>query len=166
MISARPPESRSSVANSWNTRTGSSELSTLTALVSRIRSVERSAAAARMTAGAETSVVGPVMLADPEDVEAHLVGQCDLLHDLPQPPGRAHAVGVEAHVGERVQTDLHAITVCVAPDRADAWKATFRTGGVRNVAVRTPPMTYSSCMLVHNLPRADRSGGSERVRRR
>ena len=28
MISARPPESRSSVANCWNTRTGSSELST------------------------------------------------------------------------------------------------------------------------------------------
>ena len=36
MISARPPDSRSSVANCWNTRTGSSELSTLTALVSRM----------------------------------------------------------------------------------------------------------------------------------
>ena len=37
MISARPPESRSSVAKSWKTRTGSSELSTETALVSRMR---------------------------------------------------------------------------------------------------------------------------------
>ena len=57
MISARPPDSRSSVAKSWNTRTGSSELSTLTALVSRIRSV-RSAPAASATAGAETAKSG------------------------------------------------------------------------------------------------------------
>ena len=38
-ISARPPERLSTVANSSNTRTGSSELSTVTALASRIRSV-------------------------------------------------------------------------------------------------------------------------------
>ena len=54
MISARPPEIRSSVAKSWKTRTGSSELSTETALVSRMRSV-RAAAAARTTAGADTA---------------------------------------------------------------------------------------------------------------
>ena len=54
MISARPPESRSRVAKSWKTRTGSSELRTVTALVSRIRTV-RSAAAARTTAGDETA---------------------------------------------------------------------------------------------------------------
>jgi hypothetical protein len=53
MISARPPESRSSVANAWKTRTGSSELRTLTALVRRMRRV-RVAAAASTTAGAET----------------------------------------------------------------------------------------------------------------
>ena len=41
MISARPPEIRSSVANCWNTRTGSSEESTLTALVSRMASCAR-----------------------------------------------------------------------------------------------------------------------------
>ena len=52
MISARPPDNRSSVANCWNTRTGSSLLSTLTALVSRIRDV-RSAPVARITAGTE-----------------------------------------------------------------------------------------------------------------
>ncbi len=57
MISARPSESRSRVAKSWNTRTGSSELSTLTALVSRIALV-RSAAAASTTAGAETAKSG------------------------------------------------------------------------------------------------------------
>ena len=52
MISARPLDSRSSVENCWKTRTGSSLLSTLTALVNRIRD-ERSAPAARITAGAE-----------------------------------------------------------------------------------------------------------------
>jgi hypothetical protein len=52
MISARPPEIRSRVENCWNTRTGSSDDSTLTALVSLIRFV-RSAAAASATAGAE-----------------------------------------------------------------------------------------------------------------
>ena len=53
MISARPPESRSSVAKSWNTRTGSSELSTVTALERRIRCVPRAAAASTI-AGDET----------------------------------------------------------------------------------------------------------------
>ena len=57
MISARPPEIRSSVAKSWNTRTGSSEQITLTALVSRMRSV-RAAAAARTTEGEETAKSG------------------------------------------------------------------------------------------------------------
>ena len=52
MISARPPEIRSRVAKSWNTLTGSSELRTDTALVSRIRRVH-AAAAARTTAGVE-----------------------------------------------------------------------------------------------------------------
>ena len=57
MISARPPESRSTVANCWKTRIGSSELITLTALVSRIRFV-RTAAAASTVAGAETAKSG------------------------------------------------------------------------------------------------------------
>lgn len=52
MISARPLETRSRVANCWNTRTGSSELSTVTALDSRIAEV-LAAAAPRSTAGAE-----------------------------------------------------------------------------------------------------------------
>src|SRR6266446_2874314 len=52
-ISALPFESRSRVANSWNTRTGSAALSTVTALVRRTRRV-RAAAAARITVGAES----------------------------------------------------------------------------------------------------------------
>jgi hypothetical protein len=52
MISARPPESRSTSANCWKTRTGSSELSTVTALDRRMRCV-RTAAAPRTTAGEE-----------------------------------------------------------------------------------------------------------------
>ena len=54
MISARPPESPSRVENCWKTRTGSSELMTETALVSRIDLV-RAAAPARATAGEETA---------------------------------------------------------------------------------------------------------------
>jgi hypothetical protein len=52
MISARPSESPSTVANCWNTRTGSSELRTVTALVSRTRPV-RAAIAASTVAGDE-----------------------------------------------------------------------------------------------------------------
>src|SRR6266481_1150248 len=52
-ISALPFESKSSVANSWNTRTGSAALSTVTALVRRILRV-RAAAAARIIVGAES----------------------------------------------------------------------------------------------------------------
>src|SRR5690242_2882776 len=57
MISARPPDSRSTVAYCSNTRTGSSELSTVTALVSRIFSVT-AAIAASATAGADTAKSG------------------------------------------------------------------------------------------------------------
>ena len=57
MISARPPERRSRVAKSWKTRTGSAELRTVTALVSRIRCV-RIAAAANATAGDEIKKSG------------------------------------------------------------------------------------------------------------
>src|ERR1700741_77739 len=52
-ISALPLESRSRVANCWNTRTGSAALRTVTALVRRMRRV-RAAAAARIIVGAES----------------------------------------------------------------------------------------------------------------
>ena len=57
MISARPWLSRSRVENCWKTRTGSSELRTLTALDSRMFSV-RPAAVPRTTAGAHTAKSG------------------------------------------------------------------------------------------------------------
>ena len=109
MISALPPESRSSVENSWNTRTGSSELSTLTALVSRMRAV-RSAAAAKHDRGRRDREVGPVVLADAEDVQAHLVGQLDLLHQVAQAPGgrdRRPRAAVRRQLGEGVEAELH-----------------------------------------------------------
>ena len=53
MISARPPEIRSTWANCWNTRTGSSDESTVTALESRIWAV-CAAIAASTVAGDET----------------------------------------------------------------------------------------------------------------
>ena len=52
MISARPPDNRSTVAKSWYTRTGSSELKTVTALASFIFLVTI-AAAASINAGDE-----------------------------------------------------------------------------------------------------------------
>jgi hypothetical protein len=54
MISARPFESASTVEKRWNTRTGSSELSTVTAEPRRMRSVTV-AIPASTTSGAETA---------------------------------------------------------------------------------------------------------------
>ena len=88
MISARPPDSRSSVAKSWKTRTGSSELST------RDRARQADALRARGRRGEHDGgrgdrEVGPVVLADAEDVEAELVGELDLLEQVAQPLARA-----------------------------------------------------------------------------
>jgi isoquinoline 1-oxidoreductase alpha subunit len=94
MISARPPDSRSTVANSWNTRTGSSELSTVTALLRRSRLV-RAAIAAEYHRRRRRHEVGPVVLPDGEHVEAKLVCQLGLLHEVLDPLFRAdeHAGG-------------------------------------------------------------------------
>ena len=78
MISARPPDSRSTSANSWNTRTGSSELSTVTALVSRMRLV-RDGGGGEHDRRRGDGEVGPVMLAEAKHVETELVGEHDLL---------------------------------------------------------------------------------------
>ena len=80
ITSARPFETASRVANRWKTRTGSSELSTVTAEPSRIRSV-RPAMAASTTSGADDREVVAVVLADAEEVEAELVGE----HGLARP---------------------------------------------------------------------------------
>src|SRR5207249_386342 len=84
-ISARPPEMRSSVAKLWNTRTGSAALSTATALVRRMRFV-RAAAAARITAGAESRNSLRWWSPIPEDIQSDLVGVLNLLEQI------AHAI--------------------------------------------------------------------------
>ena len=109
MISARPPERRSSVAYCWKTRTGSSELSTVTALVSRMR-VVRSATAASAIAGAETAKSGRWCSPIAEDVEPDLVGERRLLDRFAEPllgrdrPARAW-VGRELREG--VEAEFH-----------------------------------------------------------
>ena len=87
MISARPPESRSSVAKSWKTRTGSSELSTVTALVRRILLRPRGGRGEHDRRRGDGEV-GAVVLADAEDVEPDLVGELDLLEQVAQPLAR------------------------------------------------------------------------------
>ncbi len=103
MISARPLESRSSVANCWKTRMGSSELSTVTALVSRIRSVA-SAIAPSATTGADTAKSGRWCSPDSEHVEADLVGHARLLDEIAQA-----LLGGDRRrqLGEGVDADLH-----------------------------------------------------------
>ena len=114
MISARPCESRSNVAKSWNTRTGSSDDSTLTADVSRMREV-RAAAAASTTAGDGHGEVGPVVLPHAEDVEPDLVGQDDLVEQVRHP-----LLDGERRVGaltERVEAELHQSVASAARSR-------------------------------------------------
>ena len=52
----------------------------------------RSAAAASTTAGAETEEIRPVMLADAEHIEANLIGEFDLFHEVAQTLRRAHGL--------------------------------------------------------------------------
>ena len=99
MISARPRESRSSVAKLWKTRTGSSELSTVTALLSLIRSVLRGDRREHHL-GCRGCEVGPVVLADGVDVEADAVGEGGLLDHLQQPLAGADRLPA-GQLGER-----------------------------------------------------------------
>ena len=103
MISARPPESRSSSANCWNTRTGSSELSTVTALESRIRLGARGDRAQHHGRRGDEEV-GAVVLADREHVEPELVGELGLLEQLAHP-----LLGGDARreVGEGGESEFH-----------------------------------------------------------
>ena len=61
--------------------------------------------------GRRDGEVGPVVLADAEDVEPDLVGELHLLDEVPQPLGRADRpprLRVGRHLGERVDPELHA----------------------------------------------------------
>ena len=82
--STRPCEIRSMVANCWKTRTGSSVLSTVTALD---RPIGRGLAGGRGQHGRGRGhrIVGPVVLADAEEVEADLFGQPDPFQQVEHP---------------------------------------------------------------------------------
>ena len=97
MISARPSVRSSRVANCWKTRTGSSELSTVTALVRRMR-VGLGRGGGQRDGRGGGGVVGAVVLAEAEDVEADLVGQHDLLDQVAQALGRADVPPVAGSV--------------------------------------------------------------------
>ena len=106
-ISARPRDSKSRVANSWNKRTGSAALRTVTALVSRMCSV-RAAAAPRMTVGAESEELAAVMLADPERIEPEPIGVLDLLDQVAETVGCADRKAVLGkRCGEAVDANFH-----------------------------------------------------------
>ena len=155
MISARPPEMRSSAAKSWKTRTGSSELMMLTALVRRMFLV-CSVAAASTTAGEETTK--SVVLADAEDVEPELVRELDLFEQVAnalggrQRPsrrrvGRELSEGVDAERGGRLFLVVAALFALIAPAtaRADAvtdWNAIASTTIV--VMAGQPPHASTS----------------------
>ena len=81
ITSARPLETASSVEKRSKTRTGSSELSTVTADPSRMR---RSVASDRgqHDVGSRDGEIVTVMLADAEEVEAQLIRQDALGHDV------------------------------------------------------------------------------------
>ena len=69
ITSARPFDAASSVENRWNTRIGSSELSTVTADMRRMRLV-RAGDGGEHDLGRGDREVGAVMLADTEEVDA------------------------------------------------------------------------------------------------
>ena len=106
MISARPPDSRSSVAKSWNTRTGSSELSTRDGAREADLLGAGRARGQRDGRGRDREV-GPVVLADAEHVEADLVGQLGLLQEVAHPLLAGSTPVAVAQLRERVHADLH-----------------------------------------------------------
>src|SRR3954451_1852748 len=94
-ISALPFESRSSVANSWNTRTGSAALRTVTALVSRIRRVRAAGGGGIQGGGGSRNrgsgenhgrrgieELAPVVFANAKYIETDLVSERDCFKQL------------------------------------------------------------------------------------
>ena len=106
MTSARPFDSASTVAKRWNTRTGSSELSTVTPEASRMREV-RVAIPASTVSGVEIEYSGRWCSPSAIDVDAELVGQHRLVDDLPDRRARANGCAgvVLRHVAEGVEPE-------------------------------------------------------------
>ncbi len=109
MISARPPERRSTVENCWKTRIGSSELKTETALVSRCFLSYRSGGKHGGRRG--DGVIRTMMFAKAKDVQPHLIGKLDFLQQVLQPGGRilaaAAAGNVRIDIRKRVKAEFH-----------------------------------------------------------
>jgi hypothetical protein len=101
MISARPPESRSSVANSWKTRVVRAQHRNSTGQANVFRSL---CGCGKYDGRRGDGVVGAVVLANAEDIETYLVGQFDLLEEVAQPLCR---VDLGADIGESVEAKFH-----------------------------------------------------------
>ena len=106
VISARPSETASSVANRSKTRTGSSELSTVTEVPSWIRRV-RPAIAASSTSGALIEKSGRWCSPTPKKSRPTAVGQHGLLDHLAQRHGVVDRLSVRPRlpVAEGVQPE-------------------------------------------------------------
>ena len=107
MTSARPFDAASSVANRWTTRTGSSELSTVTAEPRRMRLV-RPAIAASTTSGAETAKsarwCSPTPKKSTPSVSASTASS--MTSRMTCACGSELAVGPRGDVAERIQPEL------------------------------------------------------------
>ena len=106
MTSARPPETASRVEKRWKTRIGSSELSTVTEVPSRIR-CGLAGDRGQHHVGRADREVGAVVLPDAEEVQADLVGEHRLRDHLPDRLRVADrgAVGAVLQVAEGVQPE-------------------------------------------------------------
>ena len=156
MISARPPEIRSTVANSWKTRTGSSELSTLTALVSLIRLV-RAAAAASTTAGAETTKSGRWCSPTPKTSSPTCSASSTSSSTSAQPPRRA----CRPDLGERVDAQFH--DDAVSPKTGIAGSHSRTTVSTWETAA---PSTRYFARSTSSSPSVSRRRGTSRIRTR
>ncbi len=107
MTSARPFDIALSVEKRWKTRTGSSELSTVTAEPSRIRLV-RAGDRGEHDFGRRDGEVGAVVLADADEIDAELVGEHGLADHVADDlrMGQQPAIGAGRDVAERVQPEL------------------------------------------------------------
>ena len=115
ITSARPFDSASTVAKRWNTRTGSSELSTVTPDPRRMRAV-RVAIPASTVSGVEIEYSGRWCSPSGDGVDAELVGQhassttCRIAAAV-----RDRLAGVvNRHVAERVESEQR-VSVMVVP---------------------------------------------------
>jgi hypothetical protein len=133
-----PVDAASSVAKRWKTRTGSSELSTVTA-EPRPDAARAPGDRGQHDLGRRDGEVGAVVLADADEVDAQLVGEDGLLDDVAddlrvreRPP-----VGAARDVAEGVEAELQGVghgTPWGHEGRADASRAASPSRRSRSTA--------------------------------